>query len=278
MDKVKSKITKIMIWVCICLLMTIGFFVGRRVFTKITYSNLTSTQSLEAIKDLLKTNGVPETNIEMFSNQVVFTNEYLKDLPGLQSDFVTKRGSVVSYDENAAFNLFIKVILPEDLNCRIAAWNIVKDIIHTNPLEGEIEYSEQSILEYYPYTGFEEGEDKEFWSVFKGIETHRFHTIPGYAKIIQEEWEKRGVQFTQSNISLISCFAYANDNQWIEAVHAGVMIEEGNQVIFIEKYNPKAPFQVSVFNNEKELKYYLKQRLIGAFILNPIIMKNNNLL
>ena len=127
-----------MICVCICLLMIIVFYIGRRAFTKITYSNLTSTQSLDTISELLTMNGVPETNIEIFRNQVIFTNEYLKELNELQGDFVSKRGSVVSYDENAAFNLFIKVILPEDLNCRIAAWNIVKDIIHTNPLEGEI--------------------------------------------------------------------------------------------------------------------------------------------
>ena len=54
------------------------------------------------------------------------------------------------------------------------------------------------------------------------------------------------------------------------------MIETEDGVIFIEKWNPKAPFQVSKFKNEKQLNYYLEQRLLNAFILNPTIMKNNS--
>ena len=214
-------------------------------------------------------------NIDIFSQQVQFTNDYLKDLPTLQGDFITKRGTVVSYDESAAFNMFITVKLPEDLNCRIAAWNLVKDSINTTPLEGEIEYSEQNILEYYPYTGFEDGDESKFWSLFKGIETSGFKTKKSFVKVIQEEWKNRGVSFNESDVSLISCFTYASDNKWLEAVHTGVMINTDEGVVFIEKYNPKAPFQVSIFKSEKALKYYLEQRLLNAFILQPVIMKND---
>ena len=177
---------------------------------------------------------VSKESIDIFSKQVKFTNDFLKDLPELQEDFVSKKGTVVGYDENLAFNMFIKVKLPEDLNCRVAAWNLVKRNIDATPINEDIEYAEQNILEFYPDTGFVDGDKEKFWSVFKGIKSGGFNTKKGYAKIIQNEWKNRGVSFKNNDVSLISCFAYASDNKWLEAVHTGVMVNTEDGILIIE--------------------------------------------
>lgn len=274
----KSKHRRILFFVLVPLLVLVAVIIAKRLITPITYSNMTTPDSLNYVVSVLQKAEIPEEQIDTFKNQVEFTNEYLNTLPGLQGDFTSKRGTVANYDENLAFNLFIGVKIPEDLNCRVAAWNLVKNNIQAPSLDGEMEYAEQNILEYYPHTGFVKDDKEKFFSVFKGIETSGLHTKKGYAKIIQNEWKDRGVRFINDNVSLISCFAYASDNKWLEAVHTGVMVHLNDEIIFIEKYNPKAPFQVSKFSSEKELKYYLEQRLLGAFILRPVIMKNDMLL
>lgn len=254
-----------------------GWFV-RRELTPITYSNLTTEKALNQVVNALQYSGVSQQNIEVFEEQVKFTNDYLEELPGMQGDFTTIKGSVVKYDEYLAFNLFTKIKVPEDLNCRIAAWNLIKDVVEVENGTEEIEDTEEAALEYYPHTGFV-GEDKaNFGGLFKGISAGMLHTSRGYEKMIQDAWKQRGVVFEDSNRKLISCFAYNPDMKWIESVHAGVMLELEDEILFVEKWNLKAPFQVSRFKNERELKYYLKQRLANTFILNPTIMKNDELL
>ena len=269
---------KVLLYVAALAVLALAILIARSFLTTIEYSNLASSDSLAYVTQHLEEAGIPTDNIETFQNQVEFTNEYLATLPTLQGDFATKRGVVRSFDGDLAFNLFIPLILPEDMNCRVAAWNLMKHTIKATPIDEEIEPAEEQILEYYPYVGFEDGDKELFWSVFKGIETSSFNTTAGFAKIIEAEWDDRNVKFTSDNISLISCFSYAYDNKWLEAVHVGVMIALDEQVLFIEKINPKAPFQASLFDNENQLKYYLQQRMLRYFILQPVIMKNDSLL
>ncbi|MGL5978876.1 MAG: DUF4300 family protein [Erysipelotrichaceae bacterium] len=271
----KNKILRGFGLVGLVLVLVVGAFVTRRAISTITYSNLASPNALDEVVEVLREQGVSEKNLTTFTQQVNFTNEYLKTLPNLQGDFTTKRGAVSKYDGNLAFNLFAAVVLPEDMNCRIAAFNLLKDVIKADGIAGEIELAEEYILQSYPYVGFEEGDKEAFWGVFKGIETSGFQTTGSYVKTIQKAWQERGVSFEHESMSLISCFAYANDNKWLEAVHVGVKIETEEGLLFIEKINPKAPFQASKFKDDAELKYYLQQRMMDYFILQPIIMEND---
>lgn len=122
-------------------------------------------------------------------------------------------------------------------NRAIAAWNLVKDNIAAAPIDGEIEYSEQNILDYYPYTGFEGTDKSNFWSVFKGIEASGFHTKKGYAKIIQDEWKNRGVSFKENSVSLISCFSYASDNKWLWLLVKAKILLKRYRIISFRQYN-----------------------------------------
>ncbi|HAX73293.1 MAG TPA: hypothetical protein DCY20_07200 [Firmicutes bacterium] len=257
----------------ICVIISV--FLLRRAFSNITYSNLNDADALNITVDYLTESGVPQENIDVFKEQVQFTNEFLSELPNLQGEFITKKGAIVKYDRNMAFNLFRTAILPDDINCRLTAWNLIKDLVKVDAIDETIELSEESALEYYPSTGFSEGDKEAFWGVFKGIPAGAIHTTSGYATIIKEAWANRNLEFEDSNRKLVSCFGYSFENKWLEAVHVGVMIEQDDQVVFIEKVNPAEPFQVSIFKNEKELNYYLKQRLLDYFVLQPIIMVND---
>ncbi|MGL5329213.1 MAG: DUF4300 family protein [Peptostreptococcaceae bacterium] len=279
MKKLMSKKPiKIFMTILGVLLLLASVFLIRIAFTDITYSNLNNDDSLNKTVNYLQESGVKEENIEVLKKQVDFTNTFLSEYPDLQGDFKTQKGTYVKYDRDLAYNLFVKARTYDDVNCRIAAWNLIKDTVKVDPMPGDIEYTEESILEYNPMTGFKKGDKEQFWGVFKGIPAGLVNTTRGYSKVIKEEWDKRNLEFEDSNRKLVSCFMYNFEEKWLEAVHAGVMIEQDDQIVFIEKVNPKEPFQVSIFENEKELKFYLKQRLLSYLVVQPIIMVNDELM
>ncbi|WP_279265823.1 DUF4300 family protein [Romboutsia sp. Marseille-P6047] len=84
------------------------------------------------------------------------------------------------------------------------------------------------------------------------------------------------------NISMINVFLHSPEDSEVFVGHAGILLQIKNELLFIEKYAPTLPFQVSKFKNRLELKGYLMDRLdndtSGNGSSKPIIMENNNLI
>ncbi|MGL6104723.1 DUF4300 family protein [Romboutsia sp.] len=278
-----KKPIKIIITTVAGLLLVAGVSLVRVSLTDITYSNLATEKALTATADNLEEAGLDKKNIDIFKKQVKYTNSYLSELPSLQGDFITKNGTFAKHDEYLSFNLFAKASreqgLREDVNCRVSAWNLMKDNITVNGDNGQIEYTEKDILEHNPNAGFEKGDKEQFWGVFNGIPAGMINTTRGYSKTIKSEWENRNLEIKDSDRKLVSCFMYNFQEKQLEAVHAGTMIEQDGKIIFVEKISPTDPFQVSEFKNEKELEYYLKKMMLfNWFVVQPVIMVNDELM
>ena len=117
----KPHVKRIVLLIAAVFVFLAAVIIGKRLITPITYSNLATSESLDYVVNVLGASEVTAEQIGIFKDQVEFTNAYLKDLPGLQGDFTLKQGTVASYHDNLAFNMFVSVKLPEDLNCRVAA-------------------------------------------------------------------------------------------------------------------------------------------------------------
>ena len=93
MKRIKNK--KIILLVLIFILLLGLIIVGKRFLTTITYSNLTSQDSLNYVISALEKSRVSKESIDIFSKQVKFTNDFLKDLTELKEDFVPKKCTVL---------------------------------------------------------------------------------------------------------------------------------------------------------------------------------------
>ncbi len=170
-----------------------------------------------------------------------------------------------------------------DYNCRIIAFNLYKDFIKS---EGKVENADTNLMfdidamNNNPLSKFKPEEVDKFINIYSPIPVKNTQDL---ASQILKEWDKRGIKFENpSNVSLISGFLHYPEDNIVFIGHTGVLIEDKDGFIFIEKYAPGLPYQVSKFNSEDEVRDYVMNRLDinesdnGA--AKPTIMKNNELM
>lgn len=70
------------------------------------------------------------------------------------------------------------------------------------------------------------------------------------------------------------------DSSYIFSVHAGVFVEDGEDILFLEKISPLYPYQATIFKDRGQLVTYLvaKQQSFGADFGKIFVMENNILL
>ena len=271
-----KKTLKIVGVILLALVIIFGLWFLKFKMTSLTYSNMSDKKTLEYVSKELLDSGVPKENVDIFKNQVEDTNKVLGNFHSFKDGFTDIKGTIVNYDEVLAFDTFGKALIPFDVNCRVSAWNLMKDIIEVKPYTGNLEqfHFEDGIINYYENTGFTKEDAGNFFGLFEPVSSKILRTSGGHIKEIQKEWNKRGVKFEDSNRKLISCFAYDLADNTLKAQHVGVMIERENDILFVEKPMPTLPFQASIFKNKSELENHLKQRFIVRFL--PIILMENN--
>ncbi|MGL5541687.1 MAG: DUF4300 family protein [Erysipelotrichaceae bacterium] len=262
---------------CVIGVIALGWF-AKFQLTPITYSNLVDAPTQQEVLAILKEAGVPEENLQTFQTQIEQNIDFLKtDYPTFHPGFQTIKGTIVPYDEYLAWNLFSKAMQPADINCRFAAFNLMQDLI-TAPAftkDREAFAYENTIFEYNDATGMDQAEYDLFLGLFESIDARNVATNGQYQKHIQATFKERGVEFEESNRSLISVFMHDPTKKTLEAQHVGVMIEVEDKLYFVEKVMPTLPFQVSIFNSKKELKNHLQQRFLVRFLPRVIFMQND---
>ncbi|MEG2291004.1 MAG: DUF4300 family protein [Clostridium sp.] len=271
-----KKVLKVLGAILLVLAIIFGLWFLKFKMTSLTYSNMSDEKTLDYVSKELLDSGVPKENVDIFKKQVEDTNKVLGDFHSFKDGFTDIKGTIVNYDEVLSFDLFGKALIPFDVNCRVSAWNLMKDIIEVKPYTGDLEqfHFEEGIITTYENTGFTQDDAGNFFGLFEPVPSKLLRTPGGHIKEVQKEWNKRGVKFEDSNRKLISCFAYDPIDKDLKAQHVGMMIERENDILFVEKPMPNLPFQASIFKNKDELENHLKQRFIVRFL--PIILMEND--
>lgn len=265
------------------LILMVGAFVGYRMLTaELTYSNLVDMQTLNEIADDLLAANVPKENVDLFKLQVESTNDFLGDFHSFHEGFVTIKKDGVKYDDYEGFKRFSELRVPySDINCRVSVWNLAGDLINAEPWEGNAEVTfayEISTLLEHPYVKMTEEQRLMFYSTYAPIPSNSFHFNKKTSELVIEAWKERGVIFKEDpKRTVINIFSYRPDKKTLEAPHAGILIERENDYIFVEKWNPTLPFQVSIFESRKDVERYLKYRMITSFLFDATIMENGEL-
>lgn len=257
---------------------------------KLTYSNLIDDKTQNDIKNILIENKIDKKTSNYFIKLVRDYNEKseIKNLYTSNNGFTSISVQQVPYDEVELGEKWdYNNINYIDFNCRLTAFTLFKDYIKSNSkfsgddttLMFDIE-----AIENNPLSEFTKEDKDKFINLYGAIKTENTQDIQKHVDKIKKEWKNRKISFIDNkNVSMINVFLHAPE--WDEILfvgHSGISVKTKDDLLFIEKYGPSLPYQVSKFKDKSELKKYLMDRLDVDTSNNgaakPIIMENNELM
>lgn len=257
--------------------------------TKLTYSNLIDEKTQNEIRDILIENKIDKKQADYFIELVQNYNDKsdINKLETSKEGFTTINTQQVKYDEVYLDGKWdVNKLNYMDFNCRLTAFSIFK-----NYIKSESKFTGDSIsvmldkdaINGNPMSKFSKEDTDKFINLYAGIKVENTQDVSKLAEAINKEWGKRKISFLDNkNISMINVFLHSPEDSEVFVGHAGILLQTKYELLFIEKYAPSLPFQVSKFKNKLELKKYLMDRLdndtSGNGSSKPIIMENNDLI
>ncbi|MEG1312409.1 MAG: DUF4300 family protein [Romboutsia sp.] len=249
---------------------------------KLIYSNLTNDESKKEVSDKLEKVGVKKEYIDDFIEKVNSYNETMKKMKGLESGFTIIESPQAPYDEGYGADTWEKLkYVYQDFNCRIIAFELFRDYVESestlteNPPNLMVDLD---TIEKNPLSKFSKDDIVKFTNLYSAVSAKDTKDSKEHVDSIKKELENRKITFKENNkMSMINIYLHDYDFKELFVGHAGILIEEGDELLFIEKYAPTTPYQASKFKNRKELYSYLMDRLDVDTTGNgskPIIMEN----
>ena len=147
-----------------------------------------------------------------------------------------------------------------DANCRITAMLLMGDLL-------KIDNPDKEYGGTYLMMDTDAIENAERYSILKDREadfTTLFGEMPipqsGLADALPQSWEEHGISFNAENVSLISVVMEDTMSHTAFVGHTGLLIDEGEYLLFVEKLAFEQPYQATKFNNTYELVTMLSAR------------------
>ncbi len=147
-----------------------------------------------------------------------------------------------------------------DANCRMTAMLLMGDLLRVDKPEKEYNGT-------YLMMDVDAIENTDKYSILKSREadfTTLFGEMPipqsGLADALPQNWEKHGISFNSEKVSLISIVIEDTMSPVVFVGHTGLLIDEGQYLLFVEKLAFEQPYQVTKFNNTDELIAMLSSR------------------
>jgi len=207
------------------------------------YSFLNSNELNNFAESLLSESGIPNKNVRRWL-------EFVGKYNAKQAEFVSSTNSgwvntsIRNYSKinfNETLNGWSKEEVENlDINCRIALFSLIADSLQFNgEISGEVYESE--INKMNNLLGFNLSSNQV--SVFKAL------FIPlGAAGDIDLK--------IPNQFKVLRIYLDSNNDNISEMAHTALIIEKDENLYLIEKKNPGYPFQISEFNNLKEIFIY----------------------
>ena len=257
--------------------------------TKLTYSNLVDEKTQNEIRDILIENKIDKKQANYFIKLVKNYNEksHINKLETSKEGFTSINTQQVPYDELYLDQKWdINELNYMDFNCRLTAFSIFKDYIKSEDKFTGDDTSlmfDMDAINNNPMSEFSKEDVEKFTNLYSAIKVENTQDVNKHAEAIKKEWEKRKISFVDNkNISMINIYLHAPEDSEVFVGHVGILLQTKDGLLFIEKYAPSLPYQISKFKNKSELKTYLMDRLdndtSGNGSSKPIIMENNELI
>ena len=255
------------------------------------YSNLTDEGSREEVAEKLREAQMPE---EKICNFLLWAEEF-NQLEGynLQTGFTSMDGEMVFYVPrfSMAQRWAEKRGNYDDLLCRTVAFYLVEDFLSLTDSQSstmmvcdkELMRGDREVIERNPAIMWTEDTKNKYYSVFQPVKTRTdCRNAEQRAAAVNSYWKTLELSFENNRPSLITVWGnvQGKDSSYIFSVHAGVLVEDGEDILFLEKISPLYPYQATIFKDRGQLVTYLvaKQQSFGADFGKIFVMENNILL
>lgn len=284
---------KITVFTVLVLILLIGCKMKKeeenKVGESITYSNLVDDESQMELKKYLENAGIDIEKIESFLNDVNDFNKTVGNVSLVEKGYKTANVEEIEYDEITMLEKWeSKYPDSHGHNCRITSFRLLEDFIKIkNPViedDGMLFFDKDTLRKQKNLLN---KEDREFLSLFSYIPTEDTNKIDVHLKNLKENWKKKGIEFTNNKISVISVIFNTNIEEksttsQLFVGHIGLLFEnKDKKLVFLEKLSFSTPYQMTIFDNRKKLKEYIMSMYDvdkNEKTAPPFIMENGELL
>lgn len=248
----------------------------------IEYSNLVDEKTQQEVKETLLLAGASEENVTTFFELVNDFNTRVGEVNTFKEGFTEAEQSAVNYDDVLLEDIVLENgDMHMDANCRLTSYILMQDMIEVgvemDDYDNYLMFDMEAVL-YDPRYESVKDSMKKFITLFNPIDVAEGTKYDEHIELIQQELDRREITFEENdNISLITLYLHDPYEHKRFVGHAGVLIQENDGFLFIEKYSFGTPYQVTRFDSQQALVYYLLNRkdISGDDMEEaPIIMKN----
>ena len=223
-----------------------------------SYTNILDDKSKSDFLALLQSVNVEQASIDEYIRLVDLYNatKYPKTLkPG----YSTVNAGKKIYNYTIAIDCWTSGNAEmEDINCRIAAFVLMKSYIN---MPQSATNNKNFYLQKEIQNDFYTLSDTDILKYNAVFTTPEMRNKINFILSIKENWDSMGLTFSvNSPIKLILVYAQFTERENFSVAHAGVLLEKDARIFFIEKTDPMLPFQVSEFTQKNELASYLENR------------------
>ena len=228
--------------------------------TKLKYSNLVDRETRDRVEGALKRAGLKEEKIQSFFSAVdEYNNAVGKE--NLVQKMTTIDSGFPSFDSDNLVDHWLDKGGYVGRNCRITSFSLMGDFIKVgNPVPGDTTMLFSDFDAISAKQIFSGEEKKNYDTLFSYIDVEDTHDTSVLAEEIIKSWKEKEISFDNEKMHMVSVFMTMDDglNKVQEFIgHVGVLVEDGDKFLFIEKLAFELPYQVEEFSDLQEVNDYL---------------------
>ena len=224
------------------------------------YSNLVDTETRDRVSNALKNAGLSEEKIKSFFEAVDEYNNAVGS-ENLAQSVMSIEAAFPTYDQDKLVDAWLDNGGYVGRNCRITSYSLMGDFITVgNPTPGDTKmlFSDFASIESKKIF---DGEDKaKFDTLYSYIDVTNTHDTNVLSDEIVKSLDDKQISFNNDKMHMISVFMTMDDgmNPVQEFIgHTGILVQDGDKYLFIEKLAFELPYQVEEFDNLQDVNDYL---------------------
>ena len=224
------------------------------------YSNLVDTETRDKVSNALKNAGLSEDKIKSFFEAVDEYNNAVGS-ENLAQSVMSIEAAFPTYDQDKLVDAWLDNGGYVGRNCRITSYSLMGDFITVgNPTPGDTTmlFSDFASIESKKIF---DGEDKaKFDTLYSYIDVTNTHDTNVLSDEIVKSLDDKQISFNNDKMHMISVFMTMDDgmNPVQEFIgHTGILVQDGDKYLFIEKLAFELPYQVEEFDNLQDVNDYL---------------------
>ena len=251
----------------------------------LNYSNLADNETRDRVKKALANAGLSEDKIDKFFeavdeyNNAVGSKNLVQEMTSIEAAFPT-------FDQDKLIDAWLNNNQGfVGRNCRITSYSLMGDFIkvgNKTPGDTTMLFNDFAAIDAKKIF---EGEDKEkFDTIFSYIDVNNTHDTNELADEIVKSWNDKQISFDNDKMHMISVFMTMDDgkNAVQEFIgHTGVLVNDKDKYLFIEKLAFELPYQVDEFDNLQDVNDYLMgyyDNDAEGLTAKPIIFEDNHVM